>query len=197
MEALLKAAGLDVAILSCCVVNQSSLAIDARSPVKLVERMERLVGTWQLRSDIEAAGADLHAATAAEGAARARADELRAVRLEMRPEVARLLACDAQHRALHATNVSAQGVLAQRNEQLADVLRAHVRALHVFCWVVSACTARAMFGGAAQHAAAQTTSTGCRSLCWRTQRRAPWGVLPLPRQCAQRRLHMHRAPLEH
>ena len=193
VEALLEAAGLQVALLSCCVVNQSTLAIDARSPVQLVQRMERLVGTWQLRCDIEQTAQDMQAAHAKEGAARARADELEAVRLEMRPEVARLLACNAQRTALHAANVVAQEILAQRGAQLLHELRGHVRArlgLDGFAWGVREGTRRRCD---VQVVCAPTLRSGCRKRRWSSPRSMQRCAPRTPRRHVRRPKRRHGA----
>ena len=49
VKKLLKQHGMDLGLMSCCVVNQACLAFDARDAVQLAASMEKLLGTWDMR----------------------------------------------------------------------------------------------------------------------------------------------------
>lgn len=49
VKKFLKQHGMDLGLMSCCVVNQACLAFDARNAVKLAASMEKLLGTWDMR----------------------------------------------------------------------------------------------------------------------------------------------------
>lgn len=49
VKKLLKQHGMDLGLMSCCVVNQACLAFDARDAAKLAASMEKLLGTWDMR----------------------------------------------------------------------------------------------------------------------------------------------------
>ena len=87
-------AGLDLALMPSCIVNQAALAIDARSPVQLVESIEQLIGTWPLRAKLADVQSAIDEASEAQAHAEERVQELAALRLRLRPEVEKLLKCN-------------------------------------------------------------------------------------------------------
>ena len=105
--------------MSCCVVNQSSLAIDARDPVELVQSIERLVGTWPLRAQIQETQAELQKAQQSILEKEERQEELVAVRLQLRPEVCKLVQCNELHTSLQQQHSTAVHGLEARRAILA------------------------------------------------------------------------------
>jgi chromosome segregation ATPase len=114
MKELLKAEGLDLAVMPCCIVNQSSLTIDARNPVQLAESLEKLVGTWAMRQKLQELESEISAMAAKEGSFDEKRSELAAKRLKLRPEVDKLLRCKELHTELQATHGSALQDFVQR-----------------------------------------------------------------------------------
>ena len=49
VKVMLKKHGMDINLLSCCVVSQTCLALDARDPVELINSLQKLLGTWHLQ----------------------------------------------------------------------------------------------------------------------------------------------------
>jgi hypothetical protein len=100
VKALLKKEGLNLEAMSCCIVNQSSLAIDARNPNRLIESMEKLLGTWTLRQEIHTTRTEFEEAQIKASEQEQRINELATIRLDLRPEVCKLLQCNEQHTEL-------------------------------------------------------------------------------------------------
>ena len=94
VKEFLKGEGQDLATMPCCIVNQSSLAIDARDPVQLVKSMEKLVGTWTMRQQLQETDRLLASTVSELDATSERRQELGALRLSLRPAVSKLLQCN-------------------------------------------------------------------------------------------------------
>ena len=123
---LLKTEGLDLAVMPCCVVNQSSLAIDARDPVQLVGTIERLIGTWPMRAQLQELDQAVAEQIALEGSSEMRVAELAALRLKLRPEVSKLLECKQQRTALESEQANTLALFADRVSAVKGALGAEV-----------------------------------------------------------------------
>ena len=49
VKCMMKKHGMDISLLSCCVVSQTCLALDAREPLELMNSLQKLLGTWHLQ----------------------------------------------------------------------------------------------------------------------------------------------------
>lgn len=49
VKCMMKKHGMDIGLLSCCVVSQTCLALDARDPLELINSLQKLLGTWHLQ----------------------------------------------------------------------------------------------------------------------------------------------------
>jgi hypothetical protein len=124
---LFKGHNLDISVLSCCIVNQNNLAINAREPVMLVQSMEKLVGTWEMFKQIRQADGALADAQTRHASTLKQASMFATKRLELRPEVTKLLECDRRLQQIHTDIAShREGVISKCHEAL-KVLRHHVR----------------------------------------------------------------------
>jgi hypothetical protein len=124
---LFKGHNLDISVLSCCIVNQNNLAINAREPVMLVQSMEKLVGTWEMFKQIRQDDGALADAQTRHASTLKQASMLNTKRLELRPEVTKLLECDRRLQQIHTDIAShREGVISKCHEAL-KVLRHHVR----------------------------------------------------------------------
>ena len=126
VKTLLKSEGLDVTVMPCCVVNQSSLAIDARDPVQLVATIERLIGTWPMRMQLQELDKGIADKAIQEESAVAHVAELSALRLRLRPEVSKLLDCKQQYTDLERTNKQTLTLLAKRLQSTQATLHTEV-----------------------------------------------------------------------
>jgi hypothetical protein len=126
---LLKSHGLDISVLSCCIVNQNNLAIDAREPISLVHSMEKLLGTWEIRKKIEQTDADLAEALSRHADQVKEANTLAAVRLELRPEVVKLLEGDRLWQQTQTDIASHLESVVSKSCRALEALRRHVRCI--------------------------------------------------------------------
>jgi hypothetical protein len=91
VKELLKRHGMDLSIVSCCIVNQSCLAMDARDPHQLLATLEKLIGSWGTKLKIDTITSELTEKADSLAALEERAAELSLTRVELQPEVAKLL----------------------------------------------------------------------------------------------------------
>jgi hypothetical protein len=119
--------GINLDALSCCVVNQSCLAINATSAVRLLEALERLMGTWPLKAQINMIQTQAQAANADIAQLQVTAADLATRRLQLRPYIEQLLRYNAQIDALHSLRSDAiltfKPELLQCQEQLLRKVR--------------------------------------------------------------------------
>eukprot|EP00892_Ulva_mutabilis_P012333 jgi/Ulvmu1/9472/UM052_0041.1 len=158
VKKLLKQHGMDLGLVSCCVVNQACLAFDARDAVQLAASMEKLLGTWEMRQEIERLTGSIQSAQQQLESRGVACEQLRARRAELQPEVGKLLRCHAaverqqrkQAAELHAVLPALrQSVAALRADATAAEAEASVRS-----------TVVAVAEGGAQAAAAAAAECG-------------------------------------
>jgi hypothetical protein len=110
-------------------VNQNNLAIDAREPISLVHSMEKLLGTWEIRKKIEQTDADLAEALSRHADQVKEANTLAAVRLELRPEVVKLLEGDRLWQQTQTDIASHLESVVSKSCRALEALRRHVRCI--------------------------------------------------------------------
>ena len=133
VKALALECGIDLQLMPSCIVNQAALAIDARNPVKLVESIERLIGTWPLRAQLADLQQSIQDTSKASEQQVERLQELAALRLRLRPEVDKLLQCTTDRQQLQASRADKLAELQTMLHECAAGLQEQVRVPDACC----------------------------------------------------------------